>query len=202
MDFMNINISEFNTSTSISVCERKAFLALFVPVLGGHYRYALRYVFRHTVFLRLAAGEVVLAERLNGEDDNVMIVLSGLVSGYRRSDLGKRYDTWLGESKSVFICNQHNHKSQAISLEAIDDAQLIIISRKELESGCQAFPILNRLFTHLIFPNATRDLNHYAILSKLDSPSSRLSYLQRMYPEVWHRLPARIYQTYGSNYFL
>lgn len=199
---MEINKSAFNTSTTISVCERKAFLALFIPVLGGHYRQSLRYVYRHTVFLRLAAGERALAEQLKGDGDNVIIVLSGLVSGYWSSDLGKRCDTWLGKSKSVYIFNEHGHESHVISLEAIDHSLLMIISRKELESGCQAFPILNRLFTQMIFPNAIRDLNHFNIFSKLDSPSSRLSYLQRMYPEVWHRVPARIYQTYGSNYFL
>ncbi|MFW0717545.1 hypothetical protein [Pedobacter sp. N23S346] len=199
---MDLNKTELNTLSSTSVCERKAFLALFVPVLGDQYRHALRYVYRHAVFVQLAVGEKALSERLMGEGDNMIILLKGLVSGYLNSGLGKRYDTWLGESNSVFIYNRSGDGSQAVNLEAIDHSLLIVISRKELESGCEAFPVLNRLFTHLIFPNAIRDLNHYSILSKLDSPSSRFSYFQRMYPGVWHRVPARIYQTYASNHFL
>lgn len=193
---------DLNNWPGNTICQKKIFLTLVRQILGNQYRHAERFLYLHTKFVQLSMGETAYSEWLMGDGDNIIIVLDGLVSGYLISDSGQRCDTWIGDYQGVFVYDIPGQVSEPVNLEAIKPALVMLISQNELEMGCRSFPVLEMLFTRLIFPNAIRDLNRYILIGKLGSRLARLGYFQKIYPKVWDRVPARIYHTYAQRRFL
>jgi len=179
-----------------SVKEIKLFLQFFLPIINNTHRHALRYVFRHSIFAAIPTGNKISISAFFDHSDSFILVLRGFVSGYILECPRPRRDVWLGISGSVYFNDSLLYETAGFNLEALEDALLVVIPRKELEKGCDDYPILNRLFSHLLFPNAIRDLDNRTLLSKLDGPVNKLRYFKKIYPRVWKKVPERIYRTY------
>lgn len=199
---MKLNHIDQNCLGHRTISERKAFIKLFAPILKGDYKASLRYLYSHSKFIQLSERDEQPAASLMGNGDNIIIIMKGLVSGYILSPMGHRCDIWLAEHKGVFIYKSANGNPTSINLEAIEPTILLLISQAQLESATQDFPLLHRLFTHLIFPNAIMGLDHHTLLNKLDSTGDKLNYFMKAYPGLFERIPKRIYNTYASGQLL
>jgi len=196
LQLLSMLTDRLNTMKIKSIKEIKLFLNFFLPIINNNHRHALRYVFRHSIFAEIPTGNKISVSSFLGYSDSFILVLQGFVSGYILEFPMPRRDVWLGVSGSVYFNESLVNEVKGFNLEALEDSWLLIIPRKELEKGCDDYPILNRLFSHLLFPNAIRDLNNITLLSKLDGPENKLRYFKTIYPKVWKQVPERIYRTY------
>ncbi|MDQ0965372.1 hypothetical protein QFZ20_000775 [Flavobacterium sp. W4I14] len=182
-----------------SLKEIKLFLKFFLPIIDNTHRHALRYAFRHSLFAEIPAGSKVFVNTFFDCSDSFIVVLQGVVSGYIFQYPMPRSDVWLGISNSVYFNDSTVYETRGFNLEALEDSLLLIIPHEELERGCDSYPVLSRLFSHLLFPNATRDLNNRAMLCELDGPVNKLRNFKKIYPSVWKKVPERIYRSYFNQ---
>ncbi len=179
--------------------EIKMFLTFLFPIVGKSERQAIKYIFSNAEMLSVPAGDYVRTEKIKGQDNTIVIVLKGFVSGFLSEQAGRRRDIWLGKAKSVFINDRSLQHTECFNLEAIEDSYLVLISKTKLEGACQTYPVLDRLFAELIFPGAIKSLECHSILNKIDHPANKFSYFKRTFPKVWYSVPIRIYNSFVGN---
>ena len=174
------------------VINLRDFLQLFSPVIDNHqHAAALRFLYGCTRFQHLAKGTVIPLSKL--APDQFIIVSEGLINGFTVEALF-RQDIWIGVSGSILISDRFSIQNMLI--EALESSRLLILDAKALEAGCVQYPIINRLFSHLLYPKAVSGLEHISHLFRLDNASARKGYLEKTYPGIEKRLSPAVYAAY------
>lgn len=174
----------------------KPLLAFLSSIIGESEQQAIGSVLSRSEIFSLAVGDYIPADRFKGKGNTIVILLNGLVSGFLVEQSNKRRDIWLGQARSTFIINKPGQNADSFNLEAIEDSYVVFLLQEELETACLVYPVLDRLFAQIIFPEAIKSLELHTRLNKIDKPSQKLSYFKKVYPITWYRVPERIYHSF------
>ncbi|GGG98078.1 hypothetical protein [Pedobacter zeae] len=175
----------------------RAFLKVFLSLLDrAKDRAAIRFLYRHTTFRNINAGESLFGSGSQGTSGQIIYVADGLVNGYISNESQKSSSIWLGQSGSTYICDDYRYTDHNFNIQAIEHSTLFILDKCELEEGCAWYPVLNSLFHFHFLRNAINDVNNSNILFRLQNIENRISLFKRIYPDLYNRIPANLLISY------
>lgn len=175
----------------------KYFLKVFLPLLDRKKdRAAIRFMYRHTVFLSIRKGKTLFKPNSSVANGNIIIVADGLVNGYLVNEEAEQTNIWLGAKGSVYIRNGFKQTDGNFNLFAIQDTIVFLIDQTELEEGCAWYPVLDSLFKTYLLQTAISDVNNRNILFRLQNTENRISLFKRIYPGLFDQIPSDLLLSY------
>ncbi|MGA0559913.1 Crp/Fnr family transcriptional regulator [Larkinella sp. VNQ87] len=138
------------------------------------------------VFQRLPAGVELF--RPGDTHDYLYYIVSGLARGYYL-DGGKEVTAWLATegdvvfSRAGFLLRKENGES----VELLENAELVCITRQDFDELCHRFPDIIQLGWRLMQRYLLAQENRLRLLRQAKA-ENRLEYFRQQHPEWWNRV--------------
>ncbi len=98
--------------------------------------------------------------------------------------------SWIGDIESY-----HSNKPSRITIEAIEDSELLVISKNNFELIQKKMPILNQWY-EMSAVKMYSSLFDKLIESKIRSPKDRYEFLIEKHPHIFQRIPLKYISDY------
>lgn len=128
---------------------------------------------------------------------NLVFIKKGLLKSYRLDDKGSEHITvfgwegwWISDFKSFL-----KQQPAMLFIEAVEDTELLIISREHYEQLMLAVPIMNRYF-RILYENSLITKDERLISSNSHTAEEKFQRLINYNPEIIHRVPQHLVASY------
>jgi CRP-like cAMP-binding protein len=124
-------------------------------------------------------------------------VVTGLMRAYTIDDKGTEHiiqfapeGNWISDPNSFFL-----HEPSRYAIEALEDAQLLLMTNEAMEEMLASVPALERYFRKLLQKNVIA-LHQRLISSLSQSTEEKYQALRRQFPDLMQRVPQHMIAAY------
>lgn len=128
---------------------------------------------------------------------NLTFVSEGIIKSYTLDDKGNEHISlfawegwWVSDFRS-FICGEKS----ILSIDAIEDSEVLLISKPNYERLLEEIPVMERYF-RILYQNSLVTKDRRLISSNTYSAEEKYKELVSMYPQIPQRIPQHLIASY------